>query len=405
MLKIMSQGPSSPKLLPPPDKMSQLFDHAALVQKINSTLPEHPADRIKAGENPYKAMREFRGLSVKETGKSMNIDVKQYIAFETFTINMTRDEVLAFCHLMKCWPYELHEEGRPLRPEIRDAMIHIISNAEDYGLRGDGSRPCKKMHAILSKEASPGASINMMARWVISFSGQSHAKIVTDFLTQLIDLDGTYQLRKIDNHIDYLVDDRIEFETNQRQSVNETISTLEVQKQKVWKNLNQLGWRLYPAGQSGRPDWKEVFTKIREFKSLYCGDDSQKTMNAYRRTPYSIGRETWPAFKSTTVGWQGKIFPWDDARHIHADMLLDYWERGVDINRRKDLERKMGAQIEFFKMFIDQHRPVFHRFMNRQEIMHSMAVRPVMDEQLRQTRYQPPEITSAHPAMRLFING
>ena len=289
-----------------------------------------------------------------------------------------------------------------MRPEIRDAMIHIVSNAEDYGLRGDGSKPCKKMNAILAKEASADASINMMARWIISFSGQSHAEMLTNFLQRLIDTDGTYELRKIDNHVGSLINHEIGLMEDKTRPVRRTIADLEKKKEKVWKDLNQLGWRLYPKGGYDRPDRKEVFSKIQEFKSLYSGDDSQKTIEAYHRTPHSIGREKWPAFASTTVEWQGKSLPWDDARHLQADMLLDYWNRSVEINRHRHLEKKIGSQKDFFQIFISQHLPVFHRFINRQEIMHSMVVRPVMDEQLREERYQEPEIISDHPVMQHF---
>lgn len=390
--------------LPPPHKVAENFDHAAMVDSINPDLPRHPTDRIRNGENPYRAMREFREFSAQDVASKIPIEFETYIAVEKGLTTMTKYENLAYCHLMNCWPYELHEEGRPLRPEIRDAMIHVISNAEDYGFKSDGSKTCKKMSAMLKKEASEQSSTDIMRQWINDLSEQSHAELLIKFIRLMLRMDGTYQLRKIDNDFFDIEQDIVDFEMDKLNSRNKDLSELKEQQEKAKKPLDNLGWLLYPKnGHSDRPDWAEVFSRIQRLRSRHYKNHSGKTVKAYHQTPHSIGCERWPAFGSTTVRWKNKEMSWDDARHLHADMLMKYWKLGSTINIHEYETRIIKKELNFLQQFVEMHIPVFIRFMNRQEIMHSMAVRSVMDDKKRLNRYCPPEMKSKDPVMASFV--
>ena len=150
------------------------------VDDDGANWPEnHPRDRINDGEHPFVAISEDQGYTALQTAKMMDMDIEEYMLIIKDRRQLRAEEVLKFCEIFQCMPYDLASDFEPLPPAIRDAALLYMND-----LNGTLSEEqFEELYAVLTEDACNENTIDEIDKLKkqARARGQSH-NFVVEFL-------------------------------------------------------------------------------------------------------------------------------------------------------------------------------------------------------------------------------
>jgi|GEM_PF-6176576 len=334
--------PEGPFLEPP-------RNHAELVKKMNPHMLDHPRDRINDGVNPLRAIREDQGLNAFETATLMGMEVERYAAIEKGYLMPSSKEILHFCDVFDCYPYDLTSDNHAIPICTRDALLELIKTPDVFEI--DDEEVMDQVLQTLMDDVSDDNTITRMQKMAKGAVQNTDTKLIADFLYFLLKNDGAYHMLSCNSAVN-LAEEFIEAATAELVHLGKKMNVSEQDKANKKDRFDKLGWRLYRKG-SEWGDLNTVYKYLYQAKDTLFKGDAHKMIDYYAKTPASIGHEQWPSSK--------------------------YQQ---DKRRYKTLEKQIAA----FNVFCDSHHQLLRRFENRQVAIHHDEMPQFISENVRQYR-------------------
>jgi len=334
--------PEGPFLEPP-------RNHAELVKKMNPHMLDHPRDRINDGVNPLRAIREDQGLNAFETATLMGMEVERYAAIEKGYLMPSSKEILHFCDVFDCYPYDLTSDNHAIPICTRDALLELIKTPDVFEI--DDEEVMDQVLQTLMDDVSDDNTITRMQKMAKGAVQNTDTKLIADFLYFLLKNDGAYHMLSCNSAVN-LAEEFIEAATAELVHLGKKMNVSEQDKANKKDRFDKLGWRLYRKG-SEWGDLNTVYKYLYQAKDTLFKGDAHKMIDYYAKTPASIGHEQWPCFKSTQVDFDGKTIGWRKAQKMHVKMLAKKVNASSKYQQDKRRYKTLEKQIAAFNVFCD----------------------------------------------------